>query len=71
MSKSSHNIGMSKKSFPKKPFRFGKFVVEYRDEAKSPVHFLKEDINTQEDADAAVAKLEADGKQKVTVKQVG
>ena len=62
---------MSKKSFPKKPFRFGKFVVEYRDEAKSPVHFLKEDINTQEDADAAVAKLEADGKQKVTVKQVG
>lgn len=62
---------MSKKSFPKKPFRFGKFVVEYRDEAKSPVHFLKEEINTQEDADAAVAKLEADGKQKVTVKQVG
>lgn len=71
MSNSSHNIGMSKKSFPKKPFRFGKFVVEYRDEAKSPVHFLKEEINTEEDADAAVAKLEADGKQKVTVKQVG
>ncbi len=34
---------MSKKSFPTKPFKFGKFVVEYRDEAKSPVHFLKED----------------------------
>jgi hypothetical protein len=62
---------MSKKSFPKKPFRFGKFVVEYREESKSPVHFLKEEINTEEDANAAVAKLEADGKQKVTVKQIG
>ena len=62
---------MSKKSFPSKPFRFGKFVVEYRDEDKSPVHFLKEEINTEEDADAAVTKLEEEGKVKVTVKQVG
>ena len=62
---------MSKKSFPTKPFRFGKFVVEYRDEAKSPVHFLKEEINSEEEADAAVAKLEEEGKCKVTVKQIG
>lgn len=60
-----------KKSFPTKPFKFGKFVVEYRDEAKSPVHFLKEEINTAEDADYAVARLEAEGKCKVTVKQIG
>ncbi len=62
---------MSKKSFPTKPFRFGKFVVEYRDEAKSPVHFLKEVINTEAEADEAVSKLEEEGKQKVTVKQIG
>ncbi len=62
---------MSKKSFPKKPFRFGKFVVEYRDEAKSPVHFLKEEINTEAEADEAIRKLEDEGKQKVTVKQIG
>ena len=62
---------MSKKSFPKKPFRFGKFVVEYRDEAKSPVHFLKEEINTEAEADEAIRKLEDEGQQKVTVKQIG
>ena len=62
---------MKKKSFPTKPFRFGRFVVEYRDELKSPVHFLKEEINTEEEAEAAVARLEEDGKQKVTVKQIG
>ena len=62
---------MSKKSFPTKPFRFGKFVVEYRDEPRSPVHFLKEEINTAKDADYAVARLEAEGKQKVTVKKIG
>ncbi len=62
---------MSKKSFPTKPFKFGRFVVEYRDEAKSPVHFLKEEINTEEAAYAAVTKLEEEGKFKVTVKQVG
>ena len=62
---------MKKKSFPTKPFRFGRFVVEYRDELKSPVHFLKEEINTEEEAAAAVTRLEEEGKQKVTVKQIG
>ena len=62
---------MKKKSFPTKPFVFGRFVVEYRDGLKSPVHFLKEEINTEEEAEAAVTRLEEEGKQKVTVKQVG
>lgn len=62
---------MKKKSFPTKPFKFGKYVVEYRDDTKSPVHFLKEELNSEEDAAAAVAKLEGEGKFKVTVKQVG
>lgn len=64
-------MSMKKKSFPTKPFRFGRFVVEYRDELKSPVHFLKEEINTEEEAQAAVTRLEEEGKQKVTVKQIG
>ena len=64
-------MSMKKKSFPTKPFRFGRFVVEYRDELKSPVHFLKEEINTEEEAEAAVSRLEEEGKQKVTVKQIG
>ena len=62
---------MKKKSFPTKPFKFGRFVVEYRDEVKSPVHFLKEEINTEEEAEAAVTRLEEEGKQKVTIKQIG
>lgn len=62
---------MKKKSFPTKPFAFGRFVVEYRDELKSPIHFLKEEINTEEEAEAAVTRLEEEGKQQVTVKQVG
>jgi len=45
--------------------------VEYRDDLKSPVHFLKEEINTEEEAEAAVSRLEEEGKQKVTVKQIG
>ena len=62
---------MKKKSFPTKPFEFGRFVISYRDEAKGPFHFLKEAINTEEEAQAAVERLESDGKQKVTIKQVG
>lgn len=62
---------MKKKSFPTKPFVFGRFVVEYRDELKSPVHFLKEEINTKEEAEAAAAKLTEEGKEKVTIKQIG
>jgi len=62
---------MKKKSFPTKPFRFGKFVVEYCEEAKSPVHFLKEEINSEEEAEAAREKLEGEGKCKVTIKQIG
>lgn len=62
---------MSKKTFPRRPFKFGKFVIEYREDPKSPVHFLKEEINTEEEAEAAAAKLTEEGKQKVTIKQIG
>ena len=62
---------MSKKSFPTKPFRFGRFVVEYREDPKSPVHFLKEELNTEADAEAAAERLKELGYNKVVIKQVG
>lgn len=62
---------MSKKTFPRKPFTFGKFVIEYREEPKSPVHFLKEEINTADEAKAAADRLKELGYNKVEIKQVG
>ncbi len=62
---------MSKKNFPRKPFAFGKFIVEYREIEKGVVSFLKEELNTQEEADAAAERLEADGKISVVIKQIG
>ena len=44
------------KTFPRKPFAFGKYIVEYQEEPKSPHNFLKEELNTQEEA-AAAAKV--------------
>ena len=43
---------MGKKTFPRKPFRFGKFIIEYKEGTKNPVHFLKEVINTEAEATA-------------------
>jgi hypothetical protein len=62
---------MSKKTFPRKPFAFGRFIVEYREEAKSPIHFLKEEINTAAEAEAAATRLKELGYNKVEIKQVG
>lgn len=62
---------MSKKTFPRKPFAFGKFIVEYREAPKSPVHFLKEEINTEAEAEAAAVKLKEEGFSKVEIKRVG
>ena len=41
------------KTFPRKPFVFGKYIVEYKEEAKSPANFLKEELNTEAEAEAA------------------
>jgi hypothetical protein len=62
---------MSKKTFPRKPFAFGRFIVEYREEPKSPIHFLKEEINTAAEAEAAAERLKEQGYNKVEIKQVG
>lgn len=62
---------MGKKTFPRKPFRFGKFIIEYKECPKSPVHFLKEEINTEDEAELAAKRLEEQGYNKVVIKQVG
>jgi len=62
---------MAKKTFPRKPFRFGRFIVEYKEGPKSPVHFLKEELNTEADAEAAAKRLKELGYNKVVIKQVG
>lgn len=62
---------MGKKTFPRKPFKFGKFIIEYKEGAKSPVHFLKEEINTEAEAELAAKRLEENGYDKVIIKQVG
>ena len=62
---------MGKKTFPRKPFRFGKFIIEYKENSKSPVHFLKEEINTQLEAESAAKRLEDQGYDRVVIKQVG
>jgi hypothetical protein len=62
---------MGKKIFPRKPFKFGKFIIEYKEGPKSPVHFLKEEINTQAEAESAANRLTEQGYNKVLIKQVG
>lgn len=62
---------MAKKTFPRKPFRFGKYIIEYKECPKSPVHFLKEEINTEAEAKEAANRLKEQGYNKVVIKQVG
>ncbi|MDB4430258.1 hypothetical protein N9273_00395 [bacterium] len=62
---------MGKKIFPRKPFKFGRFIVEYKEEVNSPLHFLKEEINTEAEAEVAAKRLEGLGYSKVVIKQVG
>ncbi len=62
---------MGKKTFPRKPFRFGRFIIEYKEGTKNPVHFLKEVINTEAEAELAAKRLEEQGYDRVVIKQVG
>jgi hypothetical protein len=59
------------KTFPRKPFVFGKYIVEYKEEAKSPANFLKEELNTEAEAEAAAERLKELGYNKVEVKKIG
>lgn len=60
-----------KKRFPKKPFVFGKYVIEYRDEKNGILRFLKERIDNIDDAQAAREKLLQQGYYEPIIKKVG
>lgn len=62
---------MSRKKFPRKPFMYGKYVIEYRDEKGGMLRFLKEHLDTIEEAQAAREKLLATGCYEPTIKIIG
>jgi hypothetical protein len=45
--------------------------VEYQEEPKSPHNFLKEELNTQEEAAEAADRLKELGYNKVEIKKIG
>jgi len=71
VSKSSHNSGMSKKSFPRKPFEFGKFIISAEDAESGKTEFIKEKFETQEEADAKADQLTKEGYKKVSITKIG
>lgn len=62
---------MIKKKFPRKPFVYGKFVIEYRDCKGGLLRFLKEHLETIEEAQIARDKLLERGCYEPTIKVVG
>ena len=41
-----------KKRFPKKPFEFGRYIIEYREKQGDVLRFLKERLDTFDEAKA-------------------
>ena len=59
------------KRFPRKPFEYGKYLIEYREEKGGLLRFLKEKLDTIEEAQAAREKLLLKGKHEPTIKAIG
>lgn len=62
---------MSKKTFPRKPFNFGRYIIEYTEDTNSSTHFLKEVIDTEAQAELAAKQLKEQGYNNVVIKQIG
>jgi hypothetical protein len=62
---------MSKKTFPRKPFKFGRYIIEYTEDTNSSTHFLKEVIDTEVQAELAAKQLKEQGYNNVVIKQIG
>ena len=58
-----------KKRFPKKPFEFGRYIVEYR-ETDGVLRFLKERLDNLNEAQLAEKKLLSKG-YKPEIKKIG
>ena len=60
-----------KKSFPRKPFEFGKFIISAEEPETGKIEFIKEKFETQEEADAKVVELTEKGYKKIDVTKIG
>ena len=63
-------INIVKKRFPSKPFEFGKYIVEYREES-GVLRFLKERLDNLDDAQLAREKLITKGYHDLEIKKIG
>ncbi len=60
-----------KKKFPRKPFEYGKYLIEYRKENGGILRFLKEKLETFEEAETAREKLVLKGYYEPVIKIIG
>jgi|TARA_R100001079_G_scaffold110829_1_gene87692 hypothetical protein len=60
-----------KKRFPKKPFEFGRYIIEYRESRDAVLRFLKERLDTFDEAKIARDKLLSQGCTEPVIKKVG
>lgn len=59
------------KQFPKKPVDFGMYLIEYRESKEGMLRFLKERIDTIDDAQAACDKLLRQGYYEPIIRKIG
>ena len=62
---------MSKRRPPIKPFVYGKYLVEYRQEKGGLLRFYKEHIDTYKAAEIICDKLSQEGYYKPVIKKIG
>ena len=60
-----------KKSFPRKPFEFGKFIISAEEPEAGKAEFIKEKFETQEAADMKAEELSKGGYKKVSIMKIG
>lgn len=60
-----------KKSFPRKPFEFGKFIISAEEPESGRVEFIKEKLETQQAADLKAEEMTNGGYVKVVIMKIG
>jgi len=69
--RSYNNREMPKRKPPIKPFLYGKYLVEYREEKGGLLRFCKEHIDTQEVAEIVCKRLSKEGYYEPVIKKIG
>jgi len=62
---------MSKRRPPIKPFVYGKYLVEYREDKGGLLRFCKEHIDTHEAAEIICKRLSKEGYYQPVIKKIG